>query len=168
MFKTTLLAILAMFVLTPIEATADFYKYIDENGNIIFTDNLSKIPKNQRDKVEKYHEPPPISRSKVSDVDNAQKSDSNDNPKISATDEKMNAKREELEKRRTQLEQEYEVLMKEKTDLERQKAEAKGRDEIKNYNEHVRLFSDKLNKYNEKRMSLETEVTEYNHTIKNK
>lgn len=166
MFKTTLLAILAMFVLTPIEAKADFYKYIDENGNIIFTDNLSKIPKNQRNKVEKYHEPPPISQSKESVIDNAQKLDSKDNTEKSATDEAMKVKREALEKRQTQLEQEYEVLMKEKTALEHQKDEAKGRDEIKKYNEHVRLFSDKLNKYNEKRMSLETEITEYNHAIK--
>ena len=166
MFKTTLLAVLAMFVLTPIEAKADFYKYIDENGNIIFTDNLSKIPKNQRNKVEKYHEPPPISRSKESVVDKAQKLDSKDSSKISA-DEAMEAKREELEKRRTQLGQEYEVLMNEKAALERQKAEAKGRDEIKKYNEDVRLFSDKLNQYNEKRISLETDVTEYNHAIKN-
>jgi chromosome segregation ATPase len=166
MLKTTLLAILAMFVLTSIEAKADFYKYIDENGNIIFTDNLSKIPKNQRNKMEKYHEPPPISRSKEAAVDNAQKLDSKDNSKISATDEAMKAKREELEKRQAQLEQEYEALMKEKTELEQQKAEAKGRHEIKKYNEHVRLFSDKLNKYNEKRISLETDVTEYNHAIK--
>ena len=166
MFKTTIVAILAMFVLTPIEAKADFYKYIDENGNVIFTDNLSKIPKNERNEVEKYYEPPPISPSKESAVDNAQELDSKDNPKISATDEAMKAKREELEKRRTQLEQEYEVLMKEKAALEQQKAEAKGRDEIKKYNEHVRLFSDKLNKYNEKRMSLETDVTEYNHAVK--
>jgi hypothetical protein len=150
MLKTTLLAILAMFVLTSIEAKADFYKYIDENGNIIFTDNLSKIPKNQRNKMEKYHEPPPISRSKEAAVDNAQKLDSKDNSKISATDEAMKAKREELEK----------------TELEQKKAEAKGRHEIKKYNEHVRLFSDKLNKYNEKRISLETDVTEYNHAIK--
>lgn len=165
MFKTTLLAILAMLVLTPIKAKADFYKYIDENGNTIFTDDLSKVPENQRDKVKKYQEPPQLPQSKKSVIKKTQKLNPENSQNISATSDEMNTKKEELEKRQTQLEKEYEALMEEKVALEHQKAESKGRNEIKIYNEQVRLFSDKLNKYNKKRITLETEVSEYNDII---
>ena len=147
MFKAALLAILVMLVLTPFEAKADFYKYIDKNGNIIFTDDLSKIPKNQRDKVKKYQEPPPLPQVKKSVIKEKQKSNPENSQNVSATSEEMNAKKEELEKRQTQLEQEYEALMEEKAALERQKADANGRNEIKIYNEQVQLFSDKLNQW---------------------
>jgi chromosome segregation ATPase len=165
MLKTILLAILAMLVLTQIEAKADFYKYTDENGSTIFTDDLSKIPENQRNKIKKYQEPLSLPKTEKSVIKKPQKSTPENSKKVSATIEEINAKKEELEKRQIHLEQEYETLMKEKAALEHQQAEAKGRNKIKVYNEQVRVFSDKLNKYNKKRITLEAEVSEYNKII---
>jgi chromosome segregation ATPase len=165
MLKAILWAILTMLVLTPIEAKADFYKYTDGNGNTIFTDDLSKIPEDQRDKITKYQEPLPLPQTEKSVIKKTQKSTPENSKKVSATSEEMNAKKEDLEKRQIQLEQEYEALMKEKAALEHQQAEAKDINEIKVYNELVRVFSDKLNKYNKKRIALETEVSEYNNII---
>ena len=92
MFKRTLLAILAMLVLTPNTAKADFYKYVDKNGNIVFTDDLSTIPKNQRSKAEKYDEPPPSARNKESVEKNEDGSANNKALNLSTTKEEMNKK----------------------------------------------------------------------------
>jgi len=36
------------------KVSAEIYKYIDENGTIVLTDNANNIPKNQRSKVETF------------------------------------------------------------------------------------------------------------------
>lgn len=165
MFKTTLLAILVMFVFTPEATKAAFYKYVDKKGNIVFTDDLSTIPENQRQNAERYSEPPPASEIETPAEENTPKSDSEKTLQALPASEEINLKKEELEKKQTELKQEYNTLMKEKEELERQKIEAKGREKIKAYNDHVMQFSEKLNKYNERRIALENEVSKYNETI---
>ena len=48
--------ILLILVLFSIPASAEFYKFIDEEGNVQFTDDLTKVPLNQREGVRKYIE----------------------------------------------------------------------------------------------------------------
>lgn len=43
----------AMF---PVFGVAEYYKYIDENELILFTDDLSKVPEDQRPKVQRYQD----------------------------------------------------------------------------------------------------------------
>jgi hypothetical protein len=41
------------FLLTaPVPAAAEYYKYVDEKGTMVFTDDITKIPENERHKVE--------------------------------------------------------------------------------------------------------------------
>ena len=44
---------------SPISADAGFYKYIDKNGTIHFTDSYESIPQQYRNQVELMKEPPP-------------------------------------------------------------------------------------------------------------
>ncbi len=50
MNKYVLIFIAISFALVS-QANADFYKYVDENGNVVFTDNIGNISENQRSKV---------------------------------------------------------------------------------------------------------------------
>ena len=43
---------LLVFLLVPLDAKPEIYKYVDKNGNIAFTDNLNNVPENQRPKTE--------------------------------------------------------------------------------------------------------------------
>ncbi len=38
------------------QANAEYYRYTDENGNVVFTDNAANIPENQRSKVKPIKE----------------------------------------------------------------------------------------------------------------
>jgi hypothetical protein len=49
-----ILVVASLAILT--QANAEYYKYIDENGNVVFTDNAGNIPENQRSKVKTFKE----------------------------------------------------------------------------------------------------------------
>lgn len=166
MFKTTLLTFMVIFVLTPHATKADFYKYIDKSGNIVFTDDLSAIPEDQRQKAEKYREAPPSIKVQESNEKSKPELNSKKDQGTPLTTEEMSLKKKELEKKQSELEKEYEILMQEKARLEKQKNEAIGRNKIKAYNEQILRFSERLNKYNEERTTLEKDVNEYNSTLK--
>lgn len=55
--KLKLFIILIALLFSTVGAFAEFYKYIDKEGNILFTDNLSEVPENQRPGVIEYGEP---------------------------------------------------------------------------------------------------------------
>ena len=48
--------IFIIIVLLSAPASAQFYKYIDEDGNIRFTDDINQVPENQRATVKSYEE----------------------------------------------------------------------------------------------------------------
>ena len=48
--------IFIIIVLLSAPASAQFYKYIDEDGNIRFTDDINQVPKQQRTTVKSYEE----------------------------------------------------------------------------------------------------------------
>jgi len=45
-----------IFCCTLSSASAEYYKYVDENGNILFTDDISSIPKDKRKETKEYYE----------------------------------------------------------------------------------------------------------------
>jgi len=48
--------IVLIFLLLAGPVTAQFYRYIDQNGNLRFTDDLNKVPTEQRVTIRGYHE----------------------------------------------------------------------------------------------------------------
>lgn len=66
------LCIIALIITTiPQFASAEFYRYVDKEGNVHFTDDLSNIPVKQRPSVDEYEEaiPPPTLDQSTTDTD---------------------------------------------------------------------------------------------------
>ena len=97
-------------------AAAKIYRYIDDKGQVNFTDDLSAVPESKRDAVTEHEEipstyTPPSTRTNKS----AQTSPSrHPSPKTSQSEEKLQQKQ--------QLETEYQELLKEKKALDNNKA----------------------------------------------
>ena len=49
--RQVLILIFVLLLISSFPAAAEYYRFIDEKGNVVFTDNLSLIPENQREKA---------------------------------------------------------------------------------------------------------------------
>ncbi|MBE9582728.1 MAG: DUF4124 domain-containing protein, partial [Proteobacteria bacterium] len=49
--------IVLILTIFPALASAEFYKYVDKNGSVRFTDNLANVPADQRSQVDEYEDP---------------------------------------------------------------------------------------------------------------
>ncbi len=132
----------ALLLMHPGLGQAEFYRYVDQHGNVIFTDDLSKVPADQRTTVQSYQE----SQSTAA-PEGVRKPDQASG--LSAS--QLEAERKQLQEREKSLNQEYENLMTERGRLDDQKKEAVTSDQIKQYNEKIVQFNARIQAYEEKR-----------------
>jgi hypothetical protein len=102
-------------------AQAAFYKYIDQDGNVQFTDNLANVPVDQRGQIDEYEEAP----TRPQEPKTSEETDKEDEAGQDKGQEKALAEQTKddtagsaLDKVGEQLRVEYEALMKEKETIE--------------------------------------------------
>lgn len=157
--------------------SAEFYRYIDEEGKVRYTDNLGNVPVDQRTKAHEYEElddqfapknrveteKPEAESSAESRKETKEKS-----PKKETTAKEVEEKTQEQKLREVgaKLNEEYQTLMKEKTELEKlstsQLAEAERKELIKK----VHDYNLRTEYYEKKRDVFNKEVEAYNASIK--
>jgi len=149
-------------------ASAEFYKYVDEKGNVHFTDDFNKVPADQRKQVreyEEYRQPEPVkaSQAKVDPVgepgvDETAASEPRDDDGSLDFDKQLKA----LDQRKADLTAEYEALLKENAHLNEMKKTVKNKADADKYNESVRNLNAKLQAHDRKRKEFFTDVENYN------
>ena len=65
MIRAFSLGLMLFFLTVPLPGSAEFYKYVDEKGTMVFTDDITKIPENKRHKVEINKDRPGTSQSAI-------------------------------------------------------------------------------------------------------
>lgn len=65
MIRAFSLGLMLFFLTVPLPGSAEFYKYVDEKGTMVFTDDITKIPENKRHKVEINKDRPGTSPSAI-------------------------------------------------------------------------------------------------------
>ena len=122
-------------VFFPYTASAEFYKYKDKNGHLIFTDDVSRVPVNQRDEVTIFHSIQPK---------DLQTDETGDRPfQENLSTDKVSVQKEELERESFQLQQARKALKEEKekvTTITEQEA----------YNEKVSLLNQQIERFSQK------------------
>ncbi len=142
-------------------ASAEFYKYYDENGNVHFTDDFNQVPKDQRDAAKGYVEAeskpeavqtPPENTEEAAAPAEADKGGKYDFQK----------RADELDRRKKELADEYESLMKENERISQMRKSVKTPADGKKYNESVRALNIKLKDHDKKRKTFFSDIEEYN------
>jgi chromosome segregation ATPase len=150
--KRIIMIIALILLAMTLPASAEFYRFTDRHGNIIFTDDLSKVPPEQREQVKAYHEskyrPPKEPDPKV-DQDKA-----TDN---AGEDKEYTRLRQQEEALKT----ERNALQTERDRLNQEKIEAVTPEQIKEHNRSIVDFNARIQAYEEKRDAYAAEVQKY-------
>ncbi len=172
------LLILIIFFVFSTTASAEFYKYVDENGDVRYTDDINMVPEEQRSKIRSYVEsqsedvPAPAEQNEVTPENQAEPEDATESeqqvnfPDLSEDEpESFEDAKDRLDLMKAEIDKEYEALKLEKQQLAEEKKEAKTREQIMAYNKKVEDLNKRVETYVEKGKAYKTEVDAYNNRI---
>jgi peptidoglycan hydrolase CwlO-like protein len=151
-----ILASLMVLVLSQ-PAMAQFYRYVDSHGNVLYTDDINKIPPDQRDRIQPYE-------ASETDTDTTSEKSA---PNLSRVDSeaqiaKLEKERARLTDMESTLNQEFEALTKERDDLDEEMKKAVTTEQIKVYNQKIADFNSRIQSYEEKRNTYSDHVEAFN------
>jgi hypothetical protein len=155
-------------VLFSISASAEYYKYIDKNGNIHYTDDLTAVPENQRTNINEYNEIQSNVVDRQKDEDKVKPSDSLIEEKKAGTKDgtyDFSEMKKKLDSKKAALNKEYDALMDEKKQLGEEKNKLRNRTAANKYNKSVLEFNEKIADYQKRKKEFDAEVESYNNQV---
>jgi hypothetical protein len=164
--------ILLLGVALAAPASAQFYKYLDKQGHVRFTDDINQVPESQRDNARTYAAAlPSVAAANDSDGGADQKpagpDAASEDPAgaavgASVEEESLDAAKARLEALKKQLDAEYLSLAREKEVLGKEKDVPKNRTQGLDYNKRVEVFNQKVGDYEKLTNELRQQVESFN------
>jgi hypothetical protein len=157
----------------PATASAEYYKYRDQNGMLRYTDNLADIPEDQRPKME--------TRSSTEDYFPTQEPAETEpeDKKVQEFNKKMEDQRQatgremqsgsagvNLQRIKNSLDREYSELMKEKEELLKSRGKVRTEADGKDYSERVTELNKKNADFEARRQAFQKEAEAFNEKTK--
>ena len=155
------LMLIGMYALT----SAGVFKYVDENGEVHYTDDLTNVPVEQWPKEVEYEEPVVQSKPEEGEEGKGQETDS---AKKALQEKKAQEKAlgEKLRQTGEKLEAEYQDLKKEREELDKIATKRLKKAEYNKLLKRVKDFNSRTEDYENRRKVFEKEVEAYNASIK--
>ena len=167
------IVVLISFLLFSVSASAEFYKYTDEDGNVRFTDDINQVPEEQRSKIRSYvesqsEEVPEQEATQEIPEESEQQANF---PDLSEDDAKQGSI-EELKSRidaiKQEIDQEYAALLKEKEQLAEDKNKVKTREQVESYNKRIESYNIRGENFMKKQKERDALIDDYNARITKK
>jgi hypothetical protein len=150
-------------------AFAQFYKYVNKQGEVRFTDDINQVPRDQRAAAQSYpgSQTPDQAAAGEPSVVKEEKPAVHEPPAASAAtdgegEDAMAVTRARLDAQKKEVEADYQALLKEKDRLSNAKGEKKTRDEINTYNKEVEAYNHQAESFEKKNNDLRKLVDSYN------
>ena len=169
LMKLGRLLIFLMMVSLSMSASAEFYRYVDEKGNVHYTDDLSTVPENQQTDIYEYGESQRNAYDNQNDEQSSVKSqplfeenqarDQNEADDLAETKRRFDRKKQEFDK-------EYKALMQERDQITKDNKNLKSRASAKKYNKIISKFNEKTADYETRKKVFDAEVEKYNSRVK--
>lgn len=166
--------IFILFLLLAAPVTAQFYRYTDQNGGVRFTDDLYKVPAEQRGSIREYRESATgsatFSREGGTEIEASQRAGAHPNENqvfgsvATAPDATVSLKelRTQIEKMKEEVEAEYLALVNEKDVLATERGSKMTQEDLVAYNRAVDAFNQRAINYERMSSELSEMVDEFN------
>jgi len=156
--------VVLMLTAFPALASAEFYRYVDEQGKIHYTDDLADVPAKERPKANQYDTlQGPSSPPEQSET---QKPTEGASKEPVARQGGESAAQPSLRERGAALDAEYELLMKEREQLNKAANEPPTPAARVELSEKIKDFNQRMEDYEKRRVSFNKEVEAYNATLR--
>jgi len=153
-------------------AGAQFYKYLDKQGHVRFTDDINQVPESQRAKARSYEEsrPPAAESGESAEKKAGAGTGAAESPALSAIsasgdEDSLDSRKARIDEMKKQVDAEYKALVKEKEALAKEKEARKTREEINDYNKRVEAFNQRAAKYETMSDDLRKKAEEFNNRV---
>ena len=186
--KTIKFLVILVIVLFAFQAPAEIYKYVDEDGNINYTDDVNEVPEDQRDSYEvtiesnyeeehtetnandggesNYSELESSYEDKPASLDGIEEgSENEENVALLKDEQDLDAGRERLEALKKEIDNEYHQLVKEKAELAAEKEKLVNREDVLRYNLKIENLNKRAEIYTQKGKHYKELVEAYNKRV---
>jgi hypothetical protein len=182
--KTIQFLIILVIVLIAVQAPAEIYKYIDEDGNVFYTDDVNQVPEDQRDSYEPSIESisagtnaNDAGKAKNSELESSYEdepesldgidegSENEENVALLEDQQDLDAGRQRLEALKKEIDNEYHNLVKEKAQLAEEKEKLVNREDVLRYNSRIENLNKRAEIYIQKGKQYKEQVDAYNERI---
>jgi len=153
-----------ILILFSASVSAEFYRYVDKDGNVLYTDDLSKVPEAQRSGIRVFNESNDVSASTTGKTEKQPASGQGEASKQKGADN-FAATRKDLEREQEALEKERESLVKEREELFSKRFKPGDpifKRKMKELNEKTEKMKEKLQVLKKKQAAYDAEVGTFN------
>lgn len=160
--------ILISIVLFSMSASAEYYRYVDKDGNVHYTDDLTSVPENQRTDINEYTGFQDGSNDQAKDEQKEETPEpllEKEQVKNKPDMDKFSEVKKQLDQKKEKLDEEYKALMEEREDIEKNKNKYRSNSQTKKYNKAILEFNGKIEDYEKRKNLFNKEVEEYNEMI---
>lgn len=148
------------------ESAAKYYQYIDQNGNMSFTDNVSEIPKDQLNQIQSFESARPDKTLLKKNKQNRKQPKSKIKANLKTWDGHLRFTAESLEREQEKLERTNLNLQREKTKLQKISINNLKPNQKKSYNKSIKELNNKIQQYHKQCGILKSKINKFHEKLK--
>jgi tRNA(Ile)-lysidine synthase TilS/MesJ len=168
LMKAFKIFVLIGFFLFSVSASAEFYKYLDENGNVRFTDDINQVPEEQRAKIRSYVESESEDSAPQQEV-TQESQEEQEQPETAAEsiiddtgEASLEAAKKQIDELKQKLDEEYKALVEEGKQLAKAREAAVTNEQKIEFNKKVDDYNKRGESYQATQKEYEAQVEAYN------
>lgn len=163
-YLSRMLILFIIFGFVPL-SFAEYYKYTDENGNIHYTDDFSKVPVKKRKDIETYKETALPSKTPAAKTTPQEGDKTADSASPEEEYARFQEKRNQLVEEQKSLDAEFKALTEERDELENQKQQRLQRPQAVELDNKIDALNQKIAEFDQKRKAFDEKAKTFNEEI---